>query len=55
MTHNVAQHLSAAAAEVGIDVLVCSSPENVAYGLGFVVPSQPLMRWRHAAAASRSR
>jgi Xaa-Pro dipeptidase len=50
MTHNVAQHLSAAAAEVGIDVLVCSSPENVAYGLGFVVPSQPLMRWRHAAA-----
>jgi Xaa-Pro aminopeptidase len=24
------------------------SPENVAYTTGFVVPSQPLMRWRHA-------
>ncbi|MDA8203900.1 MAG: Xaa-Pro peptidase family protein [Chloroflexi bacterium] len=29
--------------------LVLLSPENVAYAAGFVVPSQPLMRWRHAA------
>jgi Xaa-Pro dipeptidase len=28
--------------------LVLLSPENVAYTTGFVVPSQPLMRWRHA-------
>ncbi len=29
--------------------LVLLSPENVAYAAGFVVPSHPLMRWRHAA------
>lgn len=33
----------------GLDALLCLSPENVAYTAGFVVPSQPLMRWRHAA------
>ena len=32
-----------------IDAVVCISPENVAYAAGFVIPSQPLMRWRHAA------
>jgi Xaa-Pro dipeptidase len=32
----------------GLDALVAVSPENFAYGAGFVVPSQPLMRWRHA-------
>ena len=32
----------------GLDALLCLSPENVAYTAGFVVPSQPLMRWRHA-------
>ena len=31
------------------DGLVVSSPDNFAYFAGFVVPSQPLMRWRHAA------
>lgn len=49
MTQSVAQRLSAVAAKAGFDALVCLSPANVAYGLGFVVPSQPLMRWRHAA------
>ena len=34
----------------GVDAVVCLSPENFAYVCGFVVPSQPLMRWRHAAA-----
>ncbi|MCW2768451.1 MAG: peptidase [Nocardioides sp.] len=33
----------------GLDAVVCASPENVAYAAGFVVPSQSLMRWRHAA------
>jgi Xaa-Pro aminopeptidase len=28
------------------------SPENFAYSAGFVVPSHPLMRWRHAAAVT---
>jgi len=37
-----------AMAEAGLDALVAISPENVAWGTGFVVPSQPLMRWRHA-------
>ena len=32
----------------GLDALISISPENVAYTAGFVVPSQSLMRWRHA-------
>jgi len=34
----------------GLDALVANSPENFAYTTGFVVPSHPLMRWRHAMA-----
>jgi Xaa-Pro dipeptidase len=33
----------------GLDAIVAGSPENVTYVSGFVVPSQSLMRWRHAA------
>ncbi len=36
--------------ERGLDAVISISPENFAYLTGFVVPSQPLMRWRHAAA-----
>ena len=36
--------------EAGLDAMVAVSPENFAYVAGFVVPSQPLMRWRHAIA-----
>ncbi|MBN9077761.1 MAG: peptidase M24 [Rhizobiales bacterium 65-79] len=32
----------------GLDAIICSSPENFAYTAGFVVPSQPLIRHRHA-------
>ena len=32
----------------GLDAMVSCSPENFAYLTGFVVPSQPLMRHRHA-------
>jgi len=35
--------------ESGLDALVAISPENFAYLTGFVVPSQPILRWRHAA------
>ena len=35
----------------GLDLLVSISPENFAYSTGFVVPSQALMRWRHAICA----
>ena len=31
-----------------LDAIVVVSPENFAYAAGFVVPSQPLLRWRHA-------
>ena len=34
----------------GIDAMVSCSPENFAYVTGFVVPSHPIMRWRHAMA-----
>ena len=37
-----------AMAERGLDALIAGSPENLAYTTGFVVPSQLLMRWRHA-------
>jgi Xaa-Pro aminopeptidase len=33
----------------GLDALIALSPENVTYTAGLVVPSQSLMRWRHAA------
>ena len=36
--------------QAGLDALVANSPENFAYTAGFVVPSHPLMRWRHAMA-----
>ena len=32
-----------------LDAIIAVSPENVTYVSGFVVPSQSLMRWRHAA------
>ena len=32
----------------GLDAMLSTSPENFAYLTGFVVPSQPLMRHRHA-------
>lgn len=32
----------------GLDAITCSSPENFSYTAGFVVPSQPLIRHRHA-------
>lgn len=35
-------------AEKGLDALISISPENVTYTTGIVVPSQSLMRWRHA-------
>jgi Xaa-Pro aminopeptidase len=38
----------AAMRSAGLDALISCSPENFAYAAGFVVPSQPLMRHRHA-------
>lgn len=39
-----------AMADMGLEAMIAISPENFAYTTGFVVPSQPLMRWRHAMA-----
>ncbi|MGH7248744.1 MAG: M24 family metallopeptidase, partial [Pseudomonadota bacterium] len=36
--------------EAGLDAIVAISPENFAYLTGFLSPTQPLMRWRHAMA-----
>jgi Xaa-Pro aminopeptidase len=37
-----------AARQAGLDALISISPENIAYTTGFPIPSQSLMRWRHA-------
>ncbi len=49
MSREVSTRLRKLMVEYGLDALVSLSPENVAYTTGFVIPSQPLMRWRHAA------
>ncbi len=49
MHNEIVTKLTATMQASGLDGLVCLSPENFAYVSGFVVPSQPLMRWRHAA------
>ena len=36
--------------EARLDAIVSCSPENFAYVTGFLSPTQPLMRWRHAMA-----
>src|SRR5260370_9863017 len=33
-----------------LDAVICVSPENFAYVTGFLSPTQPIMRWRHAMA-----
>ncbi|HLT97878.1 MAG TPA: Xaa-Pro peptidase family protein [Acidimicrobiia bacterium] len=48
MQSQVVSRLRPELADHDLDAIVCISPENVAYTAGFVVPSQPLMRWRHA-------
>jgi Xaa-Pro aminopeptidase len=40
----------AAMKQNGLDAIVSISPENFAYVAGFLSPTQPLMRWRHAMA-----
>jgi Xaa-Pro aminopeptidase len=49
MNCEVIERLQALGAEADLDAVVAISPENFAYVAGFVIPSQPLMRWRHAA------
>lgn len=50
MRAEVLKRQRSAMAAASLDAMVAISPENFAYTTGFVVPSQPLMRWRHAMA-----
>lgn len=50
MREEILSRQAAAMREQGIDAIVACSPENFAYAAGFVVPSQPLLRHRHAMA-----
>jgi len=49
MDREIISRLKQRICDAGVDAIVAISPENVTYVSGFVVPSQSLMRWRHAA------
>lgn len=48
MDHEIISRLQTRVIAEGLDAIIAVSPENVTYVSGFVVPSQSLMRWRHA-------
>lgn len=50
MRQDVIAHQVRAMKEAGLDAVISISPENFAYVTGFLSPTQPLMRWRHAMA-----
>lgn len=50
MRQNVIKHQVQAMREHGWDAILACSPESFAYLTGFMSPTQPLMRWRHAMA-----
>ena len=50
MNPEIVEKQQKAMSAAGLDALVALSPENVTYTTGIVVPSQSLMRWRHAVA-----
>lgn len=49
MDQEIITRLKRRIADQSLDAIIAASPENVTYVSGFVVPSQSLMRWRHAA------
>jgi Xaa-Pro dipeptidase len=50
MRQDVIARLVRAMRGAALDALIAISPENFAYVTGFLSPTQPLMRWRHAMA-----
>lgn len=48
MRNGISKRLISAMADHQLDAMIACSPENFAYTAGFVVPSQPLIRHRHA-------
>ena len=49
MNEDILQRCAEAMEAEDLDGLIAMSPENFAYVAGFIVPSQPVLRWRHAA------
>ena len=50
MRRDVIAHQACAMRDLGLDAVLSISPENFAYVTGFLSPTAPLMRWRHAMA-----
>src|SRR5262249_16478033 len=50
MRRDVVERQVLAMKEARLDAIVSCSPENFAYVTGFMSPTQPRMRWRHAMA-----
>ncbi|MEA2903576.1 MAG: Xaa-Pro dipeptidase [Alphaproteobacteria bacterium] len=50
MRQDVIARQVAAMRGAGLDAIVSTSPENFAYVTGFLSPTAPIMRWRHAMA-----
>jgi Xaa-Pro dipeptidase len=50
MRQDVIDRQVGAIKEAHLDAILSCSPENFAYVAGFLSPTQPLMRWRHAIA-----
>lgn len=48
MRNEICQRVCRGMSEQGLDAVITVSPENFGYLNGYIVPSQPLMRWRHA-------
>ena len=50
MRQDVIARQMRAAGDAGLDAIVSITPENFAYVTGFLSPTAPIMRWRHAIA-----
>ena len=48
MNSDTTEKMVALCRREGLDAIIATSPENFAYIAGFVVPSQPILRWRHS-------
>ena len=49
VNQDIIERCVAAMEDEDLDGIIAMSPENFAYVAGFIVPSQPILRWRHAA------
>jgi Xaa-Pro aminopeptidase len=54
MRDDILQRQAAAMQPHGLDAIISCSPENFGYAAGFIVPSQALIRHRHAMAIARA-